>query len=175
MARKVKYSVLSSERWDKVAPFFEAYPAAMEHLCRTLPEKAEDFVFETLTVKSMLECCAGQVPGEVREMCKGKTVGEAAAIINSLRDGLERFLAFMEATQPPMTAREQTLTAGLMKGNIEEAVLWTLTSVFHLTGFEDAHNLTIYEYETARKNAYNEALVAYRQTVAAEAAAHRRR
>lgn len=174
MGRAVRYSVLPSERWDKVAPFFEAYPAAMEQLCRTLPERDGDFMFETLTVKSMLECCAGQVPGEVREMCKGRTVAEAAAIHNSLRDGLARFLSFMEATQPPMTAREQMLTSGLMKGNIEEAVLWTLTGVFHLNGFEDAHKLTIYEYETARKNAYNEALVAYRQSVAMEAVRGRR-
>ena len=175
MGRAVKYSVRPSERWSRVSVFFTTYPAAMEQLMEAVPERDGEFVFDLLTVGGMLEAVAGRIPAEVKATMEGMTVAQAAARLNSLRDGLLEFTAFLESTQPPMTLRQEQCQRGMMKGNIEEAVLWTLKECFTLHGFEDAQKLTVYEYKTARKNAYNEALAAYRQTVEMEMAMANRR
>lgn len=175
MGRVVRYSVLPSERWSRVSVFFTTYPAAMEQLMEAVPERDGEFVFDLLTVGGMLEAVAGRIPSEVKSTMKGMTVAQAAARLNSLRDGLLDFTSFMEATEPPMTLRQEQRQRGMMKGNIEEAVLWTLKECFTLHGFEDAQKLTVYEYKTARKNAYNEALAAYRQSVEMESAMGRLR
>ena len=70
--------------------------------------------------------------------------------------------------------KQKALMRGMLTGNMEEAVLWTLKESFTLHGFEDAHKLTVYEFMTARKNVYNEALVAYRQSVEIEQMSVRR-
>lgn len=175
MGRVVRYSVLPSERWSRVSVFFTTLPAAMEQLMEAVPERDGDFIFDLLTVGGMLEAVAGRIPAEVKAGMEKMTVAQAAARLNSLRDGLLEFTSFLEATEPPMTLRQEQQQRGMIKGNIEEAVLWTLKECFTLHGFEDAQKLTVYEYKTARKNAYNEALAAYRQSVEMESAMGRRR
>ena len=175
MGRKVKYSVKRSEPWADVAPFFTSYPSAMDQLLAAVPERDDAFCFDLLTVRGMLEAVGGNIPSEVKTQLDGLTVGEAAARLNSLRDGLMAFTAFMEDTNPPETLRQKAMRRGMKDGNIEEAVMWTLKECYTLHGFEDAQKLTVYEYKTARKNAYNEALSAYRQSVEMEAAMARRR
>lgn len=175
MGRVVKYSVLPSERWSRVAVFFTTYPAAMEQLMEAVSERDGKFVFDLLTVGGMLEAVAGRIPAEVKATMEGMTVAQAVSRLNSLRDGLLEFITFLKSTEPPMTLRQEQCQRGMMKGNIEEAVLWTLKECFTLHGFDDAQKLTVYEYKTARKNAYNEALAAYRQSVEMESAMGRRR
>ena len=82
-------------------------------------------------------------------------------MVNSLRDGLATLTEFLERTTPPLTAYAKKMSGGTLKGNIEEAVLWTLRESFGLQSLEQAHNLTVYEYMVARKSAYNDARVAY--------------
>ena len=175
MGRTVKYSVTRSEPWAKVAPFFTSYPEAMEQLLAAVTERDEAFAFDLLTVRGMLEAVGGAIPTEVKTQLDGMTVGEAAARLNSLRDGLMAFAAFMEDTAAPETLRQKAMRRGMKEGNIEEAVMWTLKECFTLHGFEDAQKLTVYEYKTARKNAYNEALAVYRQSVEMETAMASRR
>lgn len=175
MGRKVRYSVRPSEQWSRVSVFFTTYPAAMDQLMEAVPERDGEFVFDLLTVGGMLEAVGGAIPAEVKASMEGLTVAQAAARLNSLRDGLLEFITFLEATEPPMTLRQEQFRRGMMEGNIEEAVLWTLKECFTLHSFEDAQKLTVYEYKTARKNAYNEALAAYRQSVEMETAMAARR
>jgi hypothetical protein len=127
-----------------------------------------------MTVKGMLEAVAGRTPTELAEKAQNSTVREWVEVFNTLKDGLADFTAFMEATAAPVTAEQTKMARGTLKGNIEEAVLWTLKNSYTLHGLEDAHNLTIYEYKIARKNEYNEAVVAYNQSVAAGIAGRRR-
>lgn len=165
----------SSEPWAKVAPFFECYPERMAALLERVTERSGVVLFDTLTVRTLLQLIGGQVPDELRPQRESATVGEWCAILNTLSDGLKAFTAFMEGTVPPQTLNQKRLGKGMMQGNTEEAVLWTLKNCYTLHGLEDAQKLTIYEYKIARKSQYNDAVVAYNQSVASEFAAHRSR
>ena len=50
---------------------------------------------------------------------------------------------------------------GILKGNLEEAVLMTMKNCFALHDLDAATKLTVYEYKMARREAYNDAVVAY--------------
>lgn len=169
MGRVVKYSVSLDEKWEDVAPFFKAYPTAMAQLC-VKAGRDDAFVFETMSVKGLLEAVRGDIPTEIETSLKGCTVGQYAARVNSLREGMAGFVRFMEDTIPPVTVEQRKMAMGTKKGNIEEAVLMTLKTCFSLHSLEQAHNLTIYEYMTARKEVYNEAVVAYNRASAFAAA-----
>lgn len=173
MSRLVKFSVQPSERWDKIAPFFDAHPEAMEQLLS--PFQPTEVVFEALTVKSMLEAVSGKMPEELAKSLTGCSVEKWCGVILGLRDGLAKFVKFMEDTTPPVTVEQKRMTKGVLSGNIEESVLMTLKSCFSLHGLEDAQKLTVYEYMVARKEVYNEAIVNYNQSMAAAAAVAARR
>lgn len=165
MSRAVKYSVKLSERWQDVAPFFEAYPDALAQVCSVVGEGKQDFY--SLTVRGMLEAVSGQVPNEWKERYRGGTVGEWCAMLNALNAGISRFTEFMENTTPKQTNAQKKMLSGTLKSNLEEAVLMTLKSCFSLHDLEAATNLTVYEYMMARKDSYNEAMVYYNKCVAA--------
>lgn len=165
MGRVVQYSVKLSERWQDVAPFFDAYPEALAQVCAIVGEGGQDFY--ALTVRGMLEAVNGQVPNEWKDRFKGGTVGEWCAMLNALKAGISRFTEFMENTTPKQTIAQKKALSGTLKGNLEEAVLMTLKSCFSLHDLEAATNLTVYEYMMARKEVYNEAVVYYNKCVAA--------
>lgn len=167
MARLVKYSCRSSQPWKEVALFFTEYPAALDQLCTQIDGTLDGFNFETLTVGALLEACVGKIPQEITARYGGGDVETFARAINSLREGMELFLKFMERTTPPETIYQKKMSAGTLPANIEEAVLWTMKNTYTLHGLEDAQKLTVYEYMIARKEAYNEALVVYNKYVAA--------
>lgn len=175
MGVKYNFVLKPSQPWREVAAVFECNPAAFESLLAKIPIKDESVQLETMTVKGMLEAVGGGVPAELRERYKDSTVAEWCAMVNALRDGMQTFTAFLEKTTPPTTAYARKMSAGTMKGNIEEAVLWTLRESFGLQSLEQAHNLTVYEYMVARKSAYNDAVIAYNKEMemAARAAAAR--
>ena len=164
MGRVVQYSVKLSERWQDVAPFFEAYPEALAQVCAVVGEGAQDFF--ALSVRGMLEAVSGQVPTEWKERYKGGTVGEWCAMLNALKEGISRFTEFMENTTPKQTIEQKKALLGTLKGNLEEAVLMTLKSCFSLHDLEAATNLTVYEYMMARKEVFNNAQIAYNQSLA---------
>lgn len=168
----VKYSVKAGEPWAKVSPFFKAYPDAMVQLLGNF--KPADINFEALTVKGMLEAVGGNMPEELARKLKGCTVEEWCETAIGVKEGLDRFMKFMEETTPPITVEQKKMTKGVLSGNIEESVLMTLKSCFSLHGLEDAQKLTVYEYMVARKEVYNEAVVNYNQSMAAAAVATRR-
>lgn len=172
MGRTVRYSVTATERWDKVSPFFLAYPDAMAQLLARFEPTEVDF--EGLTVKGMLEAVGGRMPEELERRLNGCTVGDWCAVMLGVRKGLERFAKFMEETTPPVTVEQKRMAKGVLSGNIEESVLMTLKSCFSLHGLEDAQKLTVYEYMVARKEVYNEAVVNYNQSMAAAAVSARR-
>lgn len=166
MARLVKYSCRKSQPWKEVSLFFNKYPAALDQLCTQIDGSLDGFSFETLTVGAMLEACVGKIPQELTAKYGGGDVETFARAVNSLRKGMEQFVKFMERTTPPETMYQKKMTSGTLPANIEEAVLWTLKNTYTLHGLEDAQKLTVYEYMIARKEAYNEALVAYNQSCA---------
>lgn len=173
MARTVKYSCLKSQPWREVSLFFTEYPAALDQLCTQIDGTLDGFSFETLTVGAMLEACVGKIPQELTVKYGGGDVETFARAVNSLRSGMEQFVKFMERTTPPETMYQKKMTSGTLPANIEEAVLWTLKNTYTLHGLEDAQKLTVYEYMIARKEAFNDAMVAYNQTMAVNAAARR--
>lgn len=175
MSRTVKFSVKLSERWEAVAPFFEEYPERLAALLGKVTDRSEKIVFDTMTVKSLLQLVGGHRVEELGGIRSTASVGEWCAVLNTLHDGLQAFADFMEDTKPPQTPAQRKLEKGMKPGNIEEAVLWTLKSCYTLHGLEDAQNLTIYEYKIARKSQFNDAVVAYNQSVASEFAANRSR
>lgn len=175
MGVKYNFVLKPSQPWREVAAVFDCNPQAFESLLAKIPSKDDSVQLETMTVKSMLEAVGGKVPAELSERYKDATVTEWCAMVNSLRDGLQTFTAFLEKTTPQTTAYARKMSAGTLKGNIEEAVLWTLRESFGLQSLEQAHNLTVYEYMVARKSAYNDAVIAYNKEMemAARAAAAR--
>ena len=161
MGVKYRYNLGLSEPWKTVKPWFDIHPEGMEALLEKVTDRDDSVVFETLTVKSLLEVSGGGFPSELSAKAESCTVKEYARMLNSLRDGLSRFTAFLESTKPPETAYAKKMSAGTMGGNIEEAILWTLRMSYGLQSLEQAHALTVYEYMVARKSVYNDAVVAY--------------
>lgn len=161
MGVKYNFVLRLSQPWREVEAVFDCNPDAFEKLLSKVTKRDAAVQVETLTVKSMLEAVGGKVPSELRERYKEATVTEWCAMVNSLRDGLATLTGFLERTTPPLTAYAKKMSGGTLKGNIEEAVLWTLRESFGLQSLEQAHNLTVYEYMVAKKSAYNDARVAY--------------
>lgn len=161
MGVKYRYDLSLSEAWKTVKPWFDVHPEGVDKILAYVTERDESLVFETLTVKSLLEVAGGGFPSELSVKADSCTVREYARMLNSLRDGLARFMAFLESTKPPVTAYAKKMSAGTMDGNIEEAILWTLRVSYGLQSLEQAHALTVYEYMVARKSVYNDAVVAY--------------
>lgn len=149
------------QKWEDIRPFVEPYPERMASLMEHVGGFRADFSAEALTVKELLTLIGGGIPETLRDKYGKGTVLEWLEFLNSARAGLENFTSFLEATVPPMTAEQKRAMAGILQGNIEESVLWTLKSVYNLTSLEQAHNLTVYEFKIARKNIYNEAKIAY--------------
>lgn len=175
MSRIVTYSVKRNEPWSKVCQFFYQYPDAMAQLQEAIPERDKSFNIEAMTVKGLCEAIYGNIPTEIKERCNSMKVQEATMLLNSLSDGIQTFVKFMEDTEFPMTTKQRNLLSGTKKPELEEAFLLTLKDSFTLHSYEDAQKLTVYEYMSARKNAYNEALVSYKQNMEMEMAAARRR
>lgn len=161
MGVKYRYDLSLSEPWKTVKPWFEVNPQGIEVLLQHVTERDDAVVFETLTVKSLLEVAGGGFPSELSAKADSCTVGEYARMLNALRDGLARFMDFLKSTTPPVTAYSKKMSVGTMKGNLEEAILWTLRVSYGLQSLEQAHALTVYEYMVARKSVYNDAVVAY--------------
>lgn len=161
MGFKYRYNLGLSEPWKTVKPWFDIHPEGVEALLEKVAERDDSVVFETLTVKSLLEVSGGGFPSELSAKADSCTVREYARMLNSLRDGLSRFMDFLESTKPPTTAYAKKASAGTMSGNIEEIILWTLRQAYGLQSLEQAHALTVYEYMVARKSVYNDAVVAY--------------
>ena len=161
MGAKYNFQLRLSQPWKDVEAVFACNPDAFGRLMAKITERDPSVQLETMTVKSMLEAVGGNVPSELKARYVDATVDEWCAMVNALRDGLQTFTAFLEKTTPPTTAYARKMSAGTMKGNIEEAVLWTLRESFGLQSLEQAHNLTVYEYMVARKSAYNDAVIAY--------------
>lgn len=161
MGVKYNYNLSLSELWKTVKPWFEVNPQGLEVLLQHVTERDEAVNFETLTVKSLLEVSGGGFPSELSAKADNCKVEEYARMVNSLREGLARFMDFLESTKPPVTAYSKKMSVGTMGGNIEEAILWTLREAYGLQNLEQAHALTVYEYMVARKSVYNDAVVAY--------------
>lgn len=160
---KVKYSVSPSDRWSDVSVFFDNYPQAFEQLRGNFGNSDLDFF--ALSVRGMLEAASGRIPSELSEKHKDRSVKEWCEMANSVKDGVSRFLDFLEKTQPPYTLKQKKMTNGILKSNLEEAVLMTLKCCFTLNSLEDATKLTVYEYMMARKEAYNDAVINYNMSV----------
>lgn len=161
MGVKYRYELRLSEPWKTVKPWFDIHPEGVEVLLENVTERDDSVVFETLTVKSLLEVSGGGFPSELSAKAENCTVMDYARMLHSMRDGLSRFTDFLESTKPPVTAYAKKMSAGTMSGNIEEAILWTLRMSYGLQSLEQAHALTVYEYMVARKSVYNDAVVAY--------------
>lgn len=161
MGVKYRYELSLSEPWKTVKPWFDVHPEGIEVLLEKVSGREESLVFETLTVKSLLELAGGGFPSELSAKADRCTVKDYAHMVNSLRDGLARFVEFLESTRPPETAYSEKMSVGTLKGNLEEAILWTLRQAYGLQSLEQAHALTVYEYMVARKSVYNDAVVAY--------------
>lgn len=161
MGVKYRYDIGLSEPWKTVKPWFDIHPEGMAALLEKVTDRDDSVVFETLTVRSLLEVAGGGFPSELSAKADSCTVEEYVRMINSLRDGMARFTSFLESTKPPETAYSKKMNAGTMSGNIEEAILWTLRMSYGLQSLEQAHALTVYEYMVARKSVYNDAVVAY--------------
>lgn len=172
MGRKVRFSVGLDDKWEPVAPFFKAYPSALAQVRRHVTDVDTSLNFEALKVKSVIEMVAGGMPAEL-DGKQGETIRQRCMTLNALDEGMQTFTQFLEATAPPMTIRQRKMLGGTKDANMEEAILWTLRDSYALHGLEEAQNLTVYEYMIARKNKYNEAVVAYNQSMAADAAMRR--
>lgn len=175
MGRFIKYSLKLKDPAMPTVLFLLAYPDALAQTCGYVKPNPDVWNFERMTVKGMLEAVSGKIPEEWDVKAKAGTVADYCTMVVSLKEGLENFTKFMDKTQPPVTIEQQRMTSGIIKGNLEEAVLWTLKTAFTLSGLEAAQKLTVYEYAVARKNIYNEAVVAYNENMAAAARARANR
>lgn len=156
-----------------MAPFFDAHPDAFDQLRASITERDNSVNFDTLTVKSLIQLVLGRRVDELEQTRKSATVGEWVALTNTLAVNLEEFGQFLDDTKPKTTPQAQKLMSGTLPSGIEEAILWTLRESYTLQNLEDAQKLTIYEYKLARKEKYNESVIAYNRYLADMAASPR--
>ena len=151
ITEKTKFSDISTI----LAVFPEMLTELKEKIKENLP--LETFDYFSMTIREFLELQESKMPSKIEKMLKNKklTVFEYVKIINTFESGSEQLTKIIEATTVEQTKDEKNASAGLLNLSPEESILDFLRDYFNLHNYEEAQNLTLYEFVIARKNYFN--------------------
>lgn len=151
ITEKTKFSDISTI----LAVFPEMLTELKEKIKENLP--LETFDYFSMTIREFLELQESKMPSKIEKMLKNKklTVFEYVKIINTFESGSEQLTKIIEATTVEQTKDEKNASTGLLNLSPEESILDFLKDYFNLHSYEEAQNLTLYEFVIARKHFFN--------------------
>ena len=164
----MQISVDLNQKWREVAYFYTMNPDAMAVLLQKVSGRACGFDFFALSCGDLCLLMDNRFPESWSEKYKDITVKDWCKLVNSVKDGINGFAAFLEKTTPPTTQEQRMAQSGLMNTTAEEMILLTMKDFYNLHGLEEAQKMTIYEFYVARKAIYNQRRMEYNMTMAAK-------
>ncbi|CAB5225797.1 hypothetical protein UFOVP756_7 [uncultured Caudovirales phage] len=137
------------------------YPEIMaetrKQLTAILPLSTFDFF--GMTVAEFLQLQESKMPSVIDAMLKDErtTFKTYIQILNTFEQGAKRFEDLLKLTEIKPSMHEMMCQSGLIDLTPEEAMLNFVKEFFNLHNFEEAQKISLYEYCTAKKIAYNSA------------------
>ena len=141
----------------KLICFPEILEKAKAEITDTVPQSVFDFF--GMTVAEFLQLQEKTLPKKVTDFLgrRKATFFDYVKITNTFEQGMKAFERIVEDTTIELTADEQAAQNGLITLTTEEAMLTFLKDYYNLHNLTDAQSITLYEYCTARKTAFNNA------------------
>ena len=151
--RQTKLKAMQS----KLICFPEILEKAKEQIKDTVPLSVFDFF--GMTVAEFLQLQEKTLPKKVTDFLgrRKATFFDYVKITNTFEQGMKAFERIVEDTIIPLSAEEEAAQNGLATITTEEAMLTFLRDYFGLHNLSDAQGISLYEYCTARKIAFNSA------------------
>lgn len=141
----------------KLIVFPEFLPEARKKVTATIDRNIFDFF--GMSIDEFLRLQENILPEKVERFLKRRktTFVDYLKILNTFDVGARNLEAILNDTILPTTPDEEMAKVGLLDITTEEAMLTFMKDFFHLQSLEKAQELTLYEFVTARKIAFNQA------------------
>lgn len=141
----------------KLIVFPEFLPEARKKVTATIDRNIFDFF--GMSIAEFLRLQENILPEKVERFLKRRktTFVDYLKILNTFDVGARNLEAILNDTILPTTPDEEMAKVGLLDITTEEAMLTFMKDFFHLQSLEKAQELTLYEFVTARKIAFNQA------------------
>lgn len=141
----------------KLLVFPEFLPEARKQVTATIDRNIFDFF--GMSIADFLRLQENVLPEKVDKFLKRRktTFFDYLKILNTFEIGAKNFEAILSDTIIPKSQDEEMASVGLLEITTEEAMLTFMKDFFHLQSLEKAQELTLYEFVTARKIAFNQA------------------
>lgn len=141
----------------KLIVFPEFLPEARKKVTETIDRNIFDFF--GMSIDEFLRLQENILPEKVERFLKRRktTFVDYLKILNTFDVGARNLEAILNDTILPTTPDEEMAKVGLLDITTEEAMLTFMKDFFHLQSLEKAQELTLYEFVTARKIAFNQA------------------
>lgn len=138
------------------------YPNLLDSLREKITDELslQEFDYFGMTISDFLRLTEKQFPAKIQKMLKSRflTVEKYIKILNTFENGNKRFEQSVEETTIEKTAIEKEAENGLLPLSVEESMLNFMVESFHLQSWEAAQKMTLYEFISARKKSYNNAM-----------------
>lgn len=145
----------------KMQPKLLVFPEIISKAKKKITDviRHEIFDYFGMTVAEFLRLQENILPEKVDKFLKRRktTFFDYIRVLNAFEKGAKAFEQLMKDTTLQYDPDEEMARVGLLDLTTEEAMLTFLKDYFGLQSLEKAQELTIYEYITARKIAFNKA------------------
>lgn len=147
-----------SRYWAMLAVYPNLLDALREKITDELP--IQEFDYFGMNISDFLRLTEKQFPAKIQKKLKSRflTVEKYIHILNTFENGNKRFEQSVEETTVEKTAAEKEAENGLLPLTVEESMLNFMVESFHLQGWEAAQKMTLYEFISARKKSFNNAM-----------------
>ena len=145
----------------KMQPKMLIFPEIVPEAKKKITEVINPVIFDYfgMTVSEFLQLQENILPAKVEKFIKRRktTFFDYIKILNSFDHGILALEKIVKDTTIQSSFDEESAKVGLIDLTTEEAMLSFLQSHYQLQSLEAAQKLTLYEYITARKVAFNQA------------------
>lgn len=137
--------------------FPEIIEKAKKEITDTLPHYVFDFF--SITISEFLRLQENKMPDKAQRFLSRRktTFHDYIKLLNTFEQGAKAFEQILIDTTIQAEPDEESARNGLLDITTEEAMLTFLLDYYKLQSMEQAQQMTLYEYITARKIAYNNA------------------
>jgi len=139
--------------------YFRIYPEIIEQSRNHIKENLDSsiFSFYGMTISEFLQLQENKMPKKIEALLANKntTLKTYIKILNTFESGAKSFEAIIERTSIEQSIEERIASTNLLSMTAEETMLSFVKEYFNLNNFEQAQNITIYEYIIAKKIHYN--------------------
>jgi len=151
--------ITDKTKFKKISNLLIIFPETLTQLKEKITDilPASEFDYFSMTIGEFLDLQENKLPEKLEKRLKSKklTVFEYVKILNTLEKGSESLINLLELTTIEQSNDEIKASSDLLKLTSEEVILDFLKDYFNLHSYEEAQNLTLYEFIIARKNYFN--------------------